>query len=400
MIRQIEKYFDKMVADGCADAAQTAILAKDDSILCQGSKSMLPLGQAVLERLNVVSLVVATPPLPLLDVLLGRLSPDAAEISPLDTETRTFLHDIPVVRQSEFSVEHPERLVELLGQRKGILVEGVGIMATGSVTVELAYINYSSVYHALFIKVLLDLLLHKTPTSIEIESLQSLWAQLHTPIPEFVDSLPPPSQDRESILRAIDETGRRTVELKLVDSFFGNISCRSEQQLYISQTGASLDDLAGCIDLVADDNSSTAGITASSELIAHRAIYQQTDAATILHGHPKFSVILSLLCDEEDCKVEDCWKECERVRYLADTPVVAGEVGAGGIAKKVPPVIAASGTAVVYGHGVFAIGRKDFVTPLRAMIRLENYCRQEYLSRLRARVPAETRPFLVKTDLV
>ena len=44
-------------------------------------------------------------------------------------------------------------LVELLGQRKGVLVEGVGIIATGSVTVELAYINYSSVYHALFIKV-------------------------------------------------------------------------------------------------------------------------------------------------------------------------------------------------------------------------------------------------------
>lgn len=398
MIRQIEKHFNKMVADGSADETQTAILAKDDQLLCQGSDSLLPLGQAVLDRLNVVSLVVATPPLPLLDVLLGRLAADATEISPLDTETRTFLHDIPVVRQSEFSVERPERLVELLGQRKGILVEGVGIMATGSVTVELAYINYSSVYHALFIKVLLDLLLHKDPSLKEIKPLGSLWAQMHTPIPESVDFLSSLAPDRESILRAIDETGRRTVELKLVDSFFGNISCRSEQQLYISQTGASLDDLAGCIDLVADDNSSTAGITASSELIAHRAIYQQTDAATILHGHPKFSVILSLLCDETDCKVEDCWKDCSRVRSLADTPVVAGEVGAGGIAKNVPPVIAASGTAVVYGHGVFAIGREDFVTPLRALIRLENYCRQEYLCRLKARVPEETQLILSGPD--
>ena len=171
MIRQIKKYFDKMIADGSADETKAAILAKDDQLLCQGSDLLLPLGEAVLDRLNIVSLVVATPPLPLLEVLLGRLASDATEISPLDTETRTFLHDIPIVRQTEFSVEQPERLVELLGQRKGILVEGVGIMATGSVTVELAYINYSSVYHALFIKVLLDLLVDRAPTLKEISLL-------------------------------------------------------------------------------------------------------------------------------------------------------------------------------------------------------------------------------------
>lgn len=398
MIGQLGRYFAKLVADGCADAERSAIFAQDDEILGRGCDALRPLGQAVLQRLNTVSLVVAAPPLPLLEVLLGRLPAAATEITPLDTETRTFLHDIPLVRRCEFSVARPQRLVELLGRRKGILVEGVGIMATGSFTVELAYINYSSVYHALFIKVLLDLLLHAAPTEKELELLRPLWTQLRTAIPESVERLPPPAPDRQALLRAIDAAGRRTVELKLVDSFFGNISCRSGRHLYISQTGASLDDLAGCIDLVADDNSSTAGLTASSELIAHRAIYQQTDAATILHGHPKFSVLLSLLCDESDCPVEDCWKDCRRVRSLAGTPVVAGEVGAGGIARLVPPVIAASGTALVYGHGVFAIGREDFVAPLLAMIRLENYCRRDYLKRLQARLPAAARLLPVRAE--
>ena len=104
----------------------------------------------------------------------------------------------------------------------------------------------------------------------------------------------------------------------------------------------------------------------------------------ILHGHPKFSVIFSLLCEETDCIIEDCWKDCDKVRHLGVVPVVAGEVGAGGIAKNVPPVIG-DGIAVVYGHGVFATGSDDFRQPLAAMISLENWCRRKYLHRLKNR---------------
>jgi len=380
MIRQIEKYAAKLAVDGSADPQQTAVLARDDRLLCWGADELQPLGQAVIERLNVISLVMATPPLPLIDHLLARVPVTDQKIVPQDTETRTFLHDIPVVRRDQFSVAHPQRLVELLGQRKGILVEGVGILATGSVTVEQAYINYSSVYHALFVKFLLMLLTdHQAPVAEEMRSLDPLWRQLQVDIPRQCDDLlDGVLEGKGSILKAMDQVGKRTVELKLVDSFFGNISARLNDQLYITQTGASLDELPGCIDQVPNDNSSTAGITASSELIAHRAIYQRTAARTILHGHPKFSVILSLLCQETDCNIVDCWKECDKVRYLGDVPVVAGEVGAGGIARKVPPVID-GGIAVVYGHGVFATGQENFRQPLGAMIDLENWCRREYV---------------------
>ncbi len=379
----MQKYAGKLAFDGSARPDRIAILAQDDRLLSYGAAKLLPLGQAVIEKLDIVSLVVAEPPLPLLDLLLARISRDAETVVPQDTETRTFLHDLPVVRHSEFSVENPQRLVDLLGQRKGILVEGIGIMATGSFTVEQAYINYSSVYHALFIKYLLLLLQDDpVPNQLEMDRLHPLLKQLENPIPRLVEDLQPgPFADKALRLKALDQVGKRTVELKLVDSFFGNVSCRMGDQLLISQTGASLDALPGCIDLVPNDNSSTAGITASSELIVHRAIYEQTGSAVILHGHSKFSVILSLFCEETDCKITDCWKNCDRVRYLNSVPVVAGEIGAGGIARKVPPVIG-GGIAVVYGHGVFATGAEDFRQPLSAMIDLENWCRRDYLRRL------------------
>ena len=386
MIRQLQKYAGKLQADGSALPDDLALLARDDGLLKWGTETFFALGEAVIERLNVVSLVLARPPLPLLELMLGRMPAEVSSVVPLDTETRTFLHDIPLVRREEFSVANPERLVELLGRRKGVLVEGVGILATGSVTVEQAYINYSSVYHALFVKVLLMLLQEAAPSEAEIEQLQPLLEQLERrPIPEMTeDLLAGPLIHKEQVLAAMQQAGQRTVALKLVDSFFGNISCRFGDQLFISQTGASLDELAGAIDLVPNDNSSTAGITASSELIAHRAIFAKAGVAAILHGHPKFSVILSLLCEETSCGVTDCWKNCDNIRHLGQVPVVSGEIGAGGIAKKVPPVIDA-GAAVVYGHGVFATGREDFREPLARMIQLENWCRREYLGRLLAR---------------
>jgi ribulose-5-phosphate 4-epimerase/fuculose-1-phosphate aldolase len=177
------------------------------------------------------------------------------------------------------------------------------------------------------------------------------------------------------------------VERGLVDSFFGNISCRAGGVIYISQTAASLDELPGRIDPVRTDNSSTTGITASSELLAHRRIYEKSGARTILHGHPKFAVVMSMLCEEKGCTVKDCWRDCDKVRLLGDTPVVAGEIGAGGLAKRVPPVIASPRKAVVYGHGVFTVGRTDFAEAFQAMVDVENWCRQEYFRRLSAKIP-------------
>jgi len=95
------------------------------------------------------------------------------------------------------------------------------------------------------------------------------------------------------------------------DSFFGNISAFDGSTIYISQT-ASSSTSSKATSYRSRDGSSTAGISASSELPAHKAIYLSTDYRTVLHGHPKFSVIMSMHCTEEGCDIEDCTRNCDR----------------------------------------------------------------------------------------
>jgi ribulose-5-phosphate 4-epimerase/fuculose-1-phosphate aldolase len=382
MRRQLAHYLGKLAADGSADPRRTALLARDDVLLSVGAEDLATLGGEILERLNAVALVLATPTLPFADLLAARTSREERSIIPRDTETRTFLHDIPLLRRSDPRRFDAAYLAQLLGRRKGIAVEGLGILAVGGVTVEQAYINYSSVFHAVFVKFLLDLLQDGPRQTDELAALRHLEASWPQPDAGGLDFHPGPFNSAAEVLAEIAAVGRHTVERRLVDSFFGNISCRLGDTLFISQTAASLDALPGCIDPVPFDDSSTVGLTASSELPAHRRIYELTEAKTILHGHPKFTVVMSMLCEQGDCSVSDCWRDCPQVRMLGGTPVVAGEIGAGGLAKRVPPVIGETGSAIVYGHGVFAVGEKDFGHPFRAMVEVERWCRAEYFRRL------------------
>ena len=380
---QIRKYHEKLTNDRSAVADRIAFAAQDDELLLRGDPELARLAGDVLSRLTCLGLVVALPSLPFADYLVSRAPAGESRLIPRDTETRTFLHDIPFLRTTDLGPDPAVKISRLLGSRKGVIVEGMGIVANGAVTLEQAYINYSSVFHSTFVMYLQDVLRDGFLLSGEAES----FARFRS------DWLKPLSADRlrfrsgplttaEEILNEIATVGGYTVERGLVDSFFGNISAVNGDVIYISQTAASLDELPGCIDPVPMDNRTTTGITASSELAAHRRVYELTDARVILHGHPKFAVVMSMLCDEQECPVTDCWKDCAKVRLLGDTPVVAGEIGAGGLAKRMPPVIGGPGKAIVYGHGVFTIGRTGFAEALRAMVDVENWCRDEYFRKL------------------
>lgn len=376
---QLEKYALKLLSDRSALAGRIAVAARDDVTISSGEPELAAIAVKVLERLNALSLVVAAPSLPFADFLIARSETGASCIEPQDTETRTYLHDIPFIRRCDLPADPAEQIAHLLGNRKGLIVESLGIFASGGVTVEQAYINYSSVFHSTFVKYLQDLLQTGFVLPEEAASVAKFFSEwLHPLTDEGLKFNVGLLECSEDILREIAAVGRYTVERGLVDSFFGNISCRTDKLLYISQTAASLDALAGCIDPVPFNNSSTVGITASSELAAHRRIYETGDAKVILHGHPKFSVVMSMLCERKDCTITDCWRDCQNVRYLGGTPVVAGEIGAGGLAKRVPPVIAGPGRAIVYGHGVFTTGRKGFAEAFRSLVEVENWCRGEY----------------------
>ena len=383
MHNQIQKYINKLLSDRSAHPVMIAFAAQDDVMICRGEPSLANVATGALARLNCLALCAARPALPFADFLLRRAAAGEREIIPRDTETRTFLHDIPLLRSSELGDNPPAVIAGLLASRKGIVVEGIGIIATGALTVEQAYINWSSVFHSTFIKYLEDVLQDGFRFPGEAEAFERFRFEWLLPLSAAgLQFRSGPIADKADILDEITRVGRYTVQRGLVDSFFGNISYSNGDLLYISQTASSLDELAGCIDPVPFENSSTVGITASSELVAHRSIFELTGCRAILHGHPRFAVVMSMQCEEQgQCGITDCWRDCKKVRLLGETPVVAGEIGAGGIAKSVPPVIGATGRAIVYGHGVFAIGRTDFREAFQALVDVENWCRAEYFRR-------------------
>lgn len=382
MRKQIDKYTGKLIASRSALIDKIAFAAQDDTIISVGEAKLCKLAASTLEKLNCLAICAALPTLPFAEFLLQRTTSIEKEIIPRDTETRTFLHDIPIVRKSELTDEPAALIAKLLGSRKGIIVEGIGIIAAGAMTIEQAFINWSSVFHSTFIKYLEDVLKNGFLLSNEAEEFSNFrqkWLlHLNTEGLEFKKTL----NFKGDILDEIACVGRYTVERGLVDSFFGNISATDKDLVYISQTAASLDELEGCIDPVPYTNSSTVGITASSELSTHRKIFETTGCQTILHGHPRFPVIISMLCEEQkNCQIENCWKDCKKLRFIETVPIVAGEIGAGGIAKSIPPVIGAVGAAIVYGHGVFTIGENGFEQAFSRLVNVENICRTEYFRR-------------------
>jgi ribulose-5-phosphate 4-epimerase/fuculose-1-phosphate aldolase len=199
-----------------------------------------------------------------------------------------------------------------------------------------------------------------------------------------------PFTTEEDVYRAIAQAGRKTVALHLVDSYFGNISYCWNDTLYISQTGSSLDELAGCVDPVPLDGSSSAALTASSELRAHLETITRTGCRAILHGHPKFSVILSMDClpaEKTACNFSgQCHIKCPKRRFVEDIPIVTGEVGTGptGLCRTLPPVLEKSRGAIVYGHGLFTTGRDDFNEAFATLVAVESMCREKYFEKVRA----------------
>ena len=194
-----------------------------------------------------------------------------------------------------------------------------------------------------------------------------------------------PFRTDQEVISAIIKAGKMTVDCRLVDSFFGNGSYSFGDTIYISQTASSLDELSGCIDPCPLDESSCTGITASSELSAHRDIFLKTNNKAILHGHPKFCVIMSLFCENKDCKSKGkCHIKCPEKRFVADIPIVPGEVGTGphGLCHTLPGAIADQRGAIVYGHGLFTVGASDFTDAFSSLMAIEKMCIDQYLKNI------------------
>jgi len=380
---QIEKYTQKLMRDRTAVPESIRFYRLDDVVSANRHDEWLPLFSEVFRRLDITALLFARLTLPFADLLVERTEPGTDRLIPKDSETKGFLHDIPFIRKQEWegapSADRTAMIVRCLKERKAAVIGGLGVISTGGVTVEQAYIGFSTIFHTTFVKYLLDVLTDgfKMPNEkVILEGFRQSWNK--SPDLGDLTFAKGPLRDRDAIIGEICRTGRYTVEKGYVDSFFGNISYFDGKTILISQTTSSLDELEGFIDPVPVDGSSTAGLSASSELPTHRAIYLGSAFRAILHGHPRFSIVLSMLCEEKNCTIKDCNRLCDRARAACGVPIVAGETGAGGMARSVPAAIQDSGVCIIYGHGIFSAGATDFRDAFMKMADVENKCREEY----------------------
>jgi ribulose-5-phosphate 4-epimerase/fuculose-1-phosphate aldolase len=256
------------------------------------------------------------------------------------------------------------------------------------VSPEQAFITFCSVCFAAFVKFFADFSRSAQRGKMgqgQEAAFRRAVAHLDPPMGARPSLMKGPFSGGDEVLSAMEEAGRATVAGRLVDSYFGNISCLAGKVLYVSQTGSSLDELEGCIDAVPLDGSSCTGMTASSEFSAHRQIVLYTGRRVVLHGHPRFSVILSLDCNRRDCPERGfCHLRCPEERFAGGAPIVPGEIGAGryGLSRTVPPALQDHPGVIVYGHGVFTAGREDFNGAFERLLAIEGACRTEYFRRL------------------
>lgn len=397
MTDDFKKYSDKLLRDRTALPESIRFYRLDDVVTTSRQDEWLPMFAELFNKLNITVLLFAKTSVPFADLLVERADPKSDKLVPKDSETKVFLHDIPFIREREWigksKTELAAMVVRRLNDRKAVIIQNLGVIATGGVTVEQAYIGFSTIFHTTFVKYLLDLLVEgfRLPDEQKhLEDFKKTWLRL--PDLSDVRFTPGPlaknaesrghGAERRNIYEEICRVGRYTVEKGYVDSFFGNISYFDGKTIYISQTASSLDELEGHIDPVPLDNSSTAGLSASSELPAHRGIYVSSNYHAVLHGHPKFSVIMSMYCEEENCRIEDCNRLCNRKRSVFGVPIVSGETGAGGLAKSVPLAITDTGACIAFGHGIFSAGERDFQDAFMKMAEVEDKCREGYFQLL------------------
>ena len=378
---QVEKTASKLLSHGlAASSGDIALYGRDDEIV-SNRPDIDPRITRLFDRLVINSLLVLAPAPPYREIL-GELcagGPDVIE--PRDGETILFLHDIPVVDPDD-----PDALLGALARRKGCLLRDGRIVSHGTVSMEQAFVTASSICFSTFVKTFLDFLNFSTrngryrPFPPEQDRrIRDILATIPTPPVEGILS-PMPTGTPSEVAAAMDACGKKTVEARLVDSFFGNLSWCDGKELVISQTGASLDELPGCIDRIPLDGSSTAGLTASSETGTHLAIYEETGARAILHGHPRFSVVLSMYCTVTDCRHDaDCSRTCPVSRRVDNIPIVHGEVGTGryALSRTVPPAIRGNRGVIVYGHGVFCAG-ESFSEIFGRLASIERSCLDRY----------------------
>ena len=150
------------------------------------------------------------------------------------------------------------------------------------------------------------------------------------------------------------EIGEDLYTAQMVSSHGGNLSIRLGDRVIIKRRGAQLGRLKphDLIETRLDKNDSGVAL-ASTELIVHRAIYQNTPALAICHCHPRTAVAFSFSRDEY-VPIDN-----EASYLLKKIPVVTEEFASGTpqMAHKVADALKDYKIIMLRGHGSFATGQ-------------------------------------------
>jgi L-fuculose-phosphate aldolase len=169
--------------------------------------------------------------------------------------------------------------------------------------------------------------------------------------------------------------GQKLEQSGLVSSRFGNISVRTKNSLFIKRTGVMLGEINGPEDVVEVGLALSDPLDdASSETQSHRTIYRTTDAKAIIHAHPPFAIVESLLQPDEVVPLDS-----EGLPFLGTIPIVDGATGEQKLWDNLVRVLAAGKYKGVInrGHGSFALG-PDLKDCFNTTAMIEHSCKIRY----------------------
>src|SRR5271157_1394895 len=153
MERLINKYITKLEQQGLACRDNITFLALDDELVSNRALDDETLMLSKLFSLMNINVVLfAEPSEPYKSIIREITKHDAlcrtqSKLVPMDCETRTFFHDIPIV--NDFS---PEAIAAALSRRKSAIIKDRGIVTYGVVTPEQAFVSFSSTCFSTFVK--------------------------------------------------------------------------------------------------------------------------------------------------------------------------------------------------------------------------------------------------------
>lgn len=171
----------------------------------------------------------------------------------------------------------------------------------------------------------------------------------------------------------IAKFGKKLVERGLVESHFGNMSVRAGGRMLITKSGCVLDEINGDSVVEVDiDKPSSLDSVASSESPIHRAIYKNTAALAVIHAHPPFAVIESLLGHDKIIPPDS-----EGQYILHEIPVVRGSFGTKELADNTSGALKDHKGVIVFAHGTFAAG-KTLEEAYFVTAQIEHSCKLKY----------------------